>query len=280
MPKSATATPAAEGTVDWTGAEAYMQGKSGDDSTTGDKTETPEFVEFKHRGKVLKVDRDTAATLEELRRDARGANGRLGSELARTRERLARLEGEITAGRRTPETEPAIPPLPDPLLATRDITAWQRQYDAHHSAKMDHMRADLEGRYNADRQAEAERARTGQREQEWANRFYSEYDHLDDPDLKPIVAQVYTEHKAEIDAFGDDLSAAHEHLAELADARLVRLKKAGRGDTTNNDRRPPRVESSAGPTPGMQTEDKPREFSAASWVAKERLKMSGREPKK
>lgn len=270
-------TPSAEGTVDWAGAEAYTHG-SGDGDPTDGKTETPEFVEFRHRGRTLKVDKDTATVLEELRRDARGQNGRLGSELAQTRERLARLEGEIGA-RREPEQEAQLTP-PDPLLATRDIAAWQRQYDAYHTAKTERMQRDLERKYLADRDQMTAQLTRGQKDREWADRFYSRHEHLDDPDLKPIVSQVYVEHKAEIDAYGDDLQGAHDHLAELADARLVRLRKAGRAEIETDKRRPPRVETSAGPTPKGKPEEKPRDFSAARWVAEQRLKMSGRAPKK
>ncbi|MGH8897519.1 MAG: hypothetical protein ACRDZ4_10945 [Egibacteraceae bacterium] len=271
----------APGSVDWKAAEQHMLAPDPDEGAGEDETEAAEVKEFKYRGKTLKVDPEVYATLEDLRRDARGANGRLGSELARTRERLAKLEGVVSA---RPEAEDDIGvEQPDPMLATRDIAAWQRQYDAYHTAKMAKHAADIEKKYVSYVSEINSRVKQTQEENAWAERFYAGFDHLDHPDIKPIVAQVYTEHKEEIDAFGGDVESAHERLAELADARLVRLKDAGKnaGDNhNNNQRRPPRIESAAGPTPRRKVEDAPREFSASSWVAKQRLKMQGREPKK
>jgi len=271
-------TDPAEGTVDWNAAEEFMRGKPGDDDPeAGEASETPEAREFKYRGKTVKVDAETHSILEDLRREARGANGRLGSELARTRERLATLEGRLAAPQPTkPDDEPQPP---DPLLATKDIAAWQRQYDAYHTAKMARQMADLEQRYTANVQEIGNRVVASQKEKEWADQFYSSYDHLDSPEIKPVVAQVYTEHKAEIDAFGADTEGAYDRLAELADDRLVRLRKAGKDTETTTTRRPPRIESAAGATPRGKPEEKVRDFSAASWVARQRLKMQGREPK-
>lgn len=283
---AAESTPA-DGTVDWRAAEEYMTRGDGAEEEDGDGTdaggsETPEFREFKYRGKTVQVDAGTYEILEDLRRDARGANGRLGSEIAKYRERLARLEGVVTA--REPETheEPDIAP-PDPMLATRDIVAWQRQYDAYHAARMERLQANLEKKYLGAMTQVNERVQRNVREKEWADGFYASYDHLDHPDIKPIVAQEYTAHQAEIDSLreGGDSEAAYERLAELADQRLVRLRTIGKEENTNgnSNRRPPRLESSAGPTPGKKAEDAPREFSAANWVARQRLKMQGREPR-
>jgi hypothetical protein len=264
--------------------EAYMRRGEGADETEAGPEEAPEAApkEFKYRGRTVKVDPETYSLLEDLKREARGANGRLGSELARTRERLAKVEGVLSAYRPATDNEliPEIAP-PDPLLATRDIAAWQRQYDAYHTAKMERSQKKIEAEYlEKVRQAEARMA-DARRETEWAEQFYSSYDHLASPDLKPVVAQVYTEHKSEIDALGDDVASAHERLAELAEARIARLANVGKGRANaNNSGRPPHIESAAGPTPRGKQEEKPRDFSAAAWVAKQRLLMSGRTPKK
>jgi hypothetical protein len=167
------------------------------------------------------------------------------------------------------------------MLATRDIAAYQRQLLAFEDAKLERRLAAMESKYTAHVQEIGNRVVASQAEKEWADRFYDSYDHLDSPEIKPVVAQVYTEHKAEIDAFGGDAEGAYERLAELADDRLVRLRKAGKDtETTTTNRRPPRIESAAGATPRGKTEEKVRDFSAASWVARQRLKMQGREPKK
>lgn len=271
--------------AEWDKAAEHMLGGAPDPNAEEAGKDEDEVREFKYRGKTVRVDATTYDLLEGLKREARGANGRLGSELARTRERLARMEATLAArDDRTPrDTEPEIK-MPDPMLATRDIAAWQAQYDAYRDAKESRRIAALERKHlefvsNAEEQAQ-QRAK----EKAWSDRFYSTYDHLDDPAIKPIVAQAYVEYKPEIDAFGDDVEGAHERLAELTDERLTRLKRAGRdADTeTTTRRRPPNLESSAGPTPRAKekSEDSRRDFSAASWSARERLRMQGREPRK
>lgn len=269
--------PAGEGKVDWNGAAAYMTG-AGEDEAGSDKEapEAAEVREFKYRGKTVKVDAATHALLEDLKRDARGANGRLGSELSRTRERLAKLEGIIASGQQRVVAEPDLK-APDPLLATRDIAAWQREWEAYQEKREAKIKADLETKYLGHVREVSERVKATQEEKEWADRFYDTYDHLDHADIKPIVAQVYTEHKNEIDALAEDPETAYERLAELTDQRLIRLRAAGKDTTPTNDRRPPRIESAAGATPRPKVEDTPREFSAASWIARQRLKMQGRE---
>jgi hypothetical protein len=261
--------------------EAYMTRGALDDEAGDGEDAAPEAAqprEFKYRGKTVKVDPETYGLLEELKNEARGANGRLGSELARLREQQARLEGMVAA--RAPQTsdEPDLAP-PDPMLATRDITAYQRELLAYHDAAMSRKLAQIEQKYVRSVDEAKAQLVAQQREKEWADGFYSQYDHLDDPAIKPVVAQVYTEHRAEIDALGDDITAAHERLAELADARLLRVSEttSGRGKTlTPKTNRPPRVESSAGSTPRGTRADAPREFSTASWAAKQRQLMTGR----
>lgn len=277
--------PPAE-SVDWKGAAGYMQrGAAEGGEEAGEKEQTEAAREFKYRGKTVKVDAPTYELLESLRTEARGTNGRLGSELAKTRERLARLEGAVATQRQEPEGEAELTP-PDPALATRDIAAWQRQYDDYHTAKTARQMRELEEKHFTFVREVETRTQRAQAEKEWADGFYRSFDHLDHPEIKPIVAQAYTEHREEIDALAGTPEDAYERLAELADERLVRLRSAGKtveAETkpNTNGRRPPRIESSAGPAPrGKVEDDAPREFSAGSWVARERLKMEGREPKK
>lgn len=277
---------------EWEKAGRYMLSGGDEDAEAGSE-EQPEAREFRYRGKTLKVDPATHEVLESLRNEARGANGRLGSELARTRERLARLEAVAAA---KVDTKPADDDAdlerlrPDPKLATRDIDAWEAQFNTYRDAKEARRLEKLEQKYLADQAAQAERAQENARTQAWAARFYDTYDHFDDPLLKKVVTDAYIEHKHEIDAYGPEgEEEAHARLAELADERLVRLRKAGKfadPDTTtpnDNRRRVPTFESSA-----RATQRKPEEtarsqerqnFSAASWVARERLRMSGRTPR-
>jgi hypothetical protein len=285
MPGPLEVTDPAEGSVNWKAAREHMLGRAADgedQAGEGAGSTEQEFREFKYRGKTLRVDADTYEVLAGLNREARGANGKLGAELAQTRERLARLEGATARQVEDRKPEDDIKP-PDPLLATKDIAAWQAQYDAYHTAKMAQQAARLEEKYMGAVREVNDRVQTAQRDAKWAEGFYSSYDHLDHPDIKPIVSQVYQENFDEIKNLEGDLEGQYDRLAELADARILRLRRVGTetdNDTEPKQRRRPRLESSAGPTPRGKTEDKPREFSAASWVARQRLKMNGREPKK
>lgn len=295
QPLEVTDPADAKEAAEWAKAGKYMlEGHAEGESEEAGSGEAPEAREFRYRGKTLKVDPATHEVLESLRNEARSGNGRIGSELARTRERLARMEAIISARENPTNKEDADADLerlrPDPKLATRDIDAWQAQYDAFRDAKEARRLERLEQRYREDVAQNQERAAEAARTQAWANRFYSKYDHFDDPLLKKQVTDAYLEHKDEIDAYGPEgEEEAHERLAELTDQRLVRLRKAGKladpDSTTPNDnrRRVPTFESSARATarkPDESARSKEREnFSAASWVARERLRMSGRTPR-
>jgi hypothetical protein len=297
QPLEVTDPADAKEAAEWGKAAKYMlggEGPDGEDAEAGEEQQ-PEAREFRYRGKTLKVDPATHEVLESLRNEARGANGRLGSELARTRERLARMEATIAARAETKTEKDDDADLerlrPDPKLATRDIDAWQAQYDAFRDAKEARRLERLEQRYREDVSRNAERAAEAARTQAWADRFYDTYDHFADPLLKKIVTDAYLEHKDEIDGFGPEgEEEAHARLAELADQRLVRLRKAGKladpeqtNPNTDNRRRIPTFESSARATqrkPDDSARSKEREnFSAASWVARERQRMSGRTPR-
>lgn len=269
----------ADKSVDWDAAAAYMNGRGDPDGEeAGEESDAaPTEREFSYRGKKVRVDAETFALLESLRNEARGTNGRIGAELARTKERLARLEGAASArpsGERS--DEPELRP-PDPKLAIQDFAEYQRQDLAYHRAEMDRLKRDLEARYAGDqeqlrRAADAERKNT-----EWADRFYSAHDHLDLPIVKPIVSQVYIENKAEIDDIeqSDGTDAAQARLAELADQRLVEVRKLGKSGTQS--RRPPRVESSGGAprTVERPAADESSYSGGQGWLAKERARMRG-----
>jgi len=275
-------TDPADGSVEWDKAEEFFRGKAQatePEDGADDQTEQPAESMFRYKGKEIKADPETVELLEDLRRQARGENGKLGAELARTRERLARLEGAVT--RPTGDEAPAKPKLerPDHRLATRDYAEYDRQMQAYEAAKDAELEARLAARLEADREQLRRSAEKAQHDREWAERFYSEHDHLDKPTLKPIVAQAYTEHKSEIDEIeaGEGIERAHERLAELAHARLVEVSKVVAPNRTNTSRRPPRVESSGG-APQSRTQpvdESRRNFSAASWSAKERARMRG-----
>lgn len=268
--------PAGEGAVDWDGAAKFFTGgnaEAGNDE--GNENQTSKKVTFSIKGKKIEVSPEEAAALEELRKQARGENGRLGSELAATKERLARLEGVLSARQIEKETkdDDDLSP-PDPRLAQTDFAAWQKANDLYHAAQMDKLARKLEMKYAQDQQAREQQQTQAQRDKEWADQFYSTYEHLDDQAFKPIVSQVYVENKAEIDALRGDTKAQHERLAELADARLVQIRQAGKQIANTN--RPPRLESSAGAGPRSKgDEGTARVVTAASWSARERARMRG-----
>lgn len=263
-----------------TGAdEEGFTGRPGDGEDEAEAPEAAQPREFKYRGKAVKVDADTYELLESLKKEARGANGRLGSELAQYREKLARLEGMVTARQPDPTDDvPAIQP-PDPLLATRDIAAYQRDLLAYHAAREVQLQEKLERKYMATINEAKAINESKAKEVAWADDFYRAYDHLDDKALKPVVAQVYAENQEEILLLRQtDSEAAQERLAELTDARLLRVAEgvSGRGNTNTKSNRPPRVESSAAATPRGKGDAPGRQFSAARWQAEQRLKMTGR----
>jgi hypothetical protein len=262
--------------------EAYMtRGEGSDEAGDGEDAapEAAQLKEFRYRGKTVKVAPEVHELLESINKEARGTNGRLGSEIARLREQQAKLEGMISVRTPEPTDDPEIP-LPDPQLATRDYAAYQRELLAWHSAKEQQLQARIERKYLATVHEAKAINENKAREQAWADDFYRTFDHLDDKAIKPVVAQVYVEHEAELlDLRATDPEAAQERLAELADARLLRVADAGRGKDKHSSNRPPRVESSAGATPrGTRTEARPT-FTASSWAAKQRAKMYGREVK-
>src|SRR6185503_11740640 len=135
----------------------------------------------------------------------------------------------------------------------RDIAAWQTQYDVYRDAKEQRRLEQLEQRYRADVEQKQSRETENARVREWANSFYDEYDHFDNPSIKPIVTQAYLDNQAEIDdlRLSGNNEGARERLAELADARLLEIKRAGKSVESPNDnrRRLPNLESSAAPTP-------------------------------
>lgn len=290
QPLEVTDPADAKEAAEWAKAGKYMLTGGAEAESDEAGEEQPEVREFRYRGKTVKVDPETHELLESLKNEARSGNGRIGSELARTRERLARMEAIINTRENPTETLPDIFPEPDALLATKDITEWQRQMKLHNESVRERDKQELRREYEQARAAEAAQANEAARTKAWADRFYSSYDHFDDPLLKKVVTDAYLDHRAEIDSYGPEAEEeAHARLAELADQRLVRLRKAGKladPDQTNpndNRRRVPTFESSARAT-ARKPDDSARsreraEFSAASWVAKERLRMSGRTPR-
>ncbi len=282
-------------TVDWESATAFLTGsepvendeeQDTNQETAEDDTETPEneedepeLVEFSYKGRKLRVTPEDAEALEDLRRQARGANGRLGSENANLRERLARLEGQIASrGNERPAVDDG-PKKPDPELALTNFPEWQRQYDAYEEAQRVRIVKVIQEEINTGRskaQEEAEKAARGRR---WADTFYSEYPHLRSKARMATVAQVYAENREELDGYGDDFDTAFPRLAELAEERIAEIAggSSTRRGKANKNQRPPTPASSRPATPrGTREEvelDRPR--GGAAWQRKERARLRG-----
>lgn len=264
--------------VNWNAAAEFFKGKPGAaEQTEGDEGEStpqePQLVEVSIKGRKIKMAAEDAAAIEEFRREGRERDGRLGGENAAMRERLARLEGQIEAATRAGtrgSTPPAITP-PDPKLVETDFAEWDRQNRAYHAAKMAELAAELEAKYIADRNQSATQTEEERRNVAWANKFYASFEHLGaTPRVKQIVAEVYNDHKAEIDAMGS-VAEQHERLAELADEELLSLRKISKTPS----RKPPRLEGGSTPVPGKTVQEPREPFSAAKWTAKKRSALRG-----
>lgn len=273
------ATEAAENQdVNWDAASEFFNGKKPGTVIDGEEengtTQEPQLVEVSVKGRKIKMSPEDAAAIEEFRREVRERDGRLGGENAQMRERLARLEGQVDAVSRAPRTvAPAIQP-PDPKLVESDFAAYHQQLLAYQAAKMAEMQTELENRYNADRQQVQTQTEEERRSTAWANRFYADYDHLGKtPRVKKIVAEVYEDHKAEIDSLGS-VKEQHERLAELADSELLSLKSVSRDANLKN--KPPRLEGGSTPVPGKAPAAPPERFSGAKWVAQKRAALRGK----
>jgi hypothetical protein len=267
------------GTVDWASAERLLSGKPPVDASaeaveTGtDPEPAPELREFRYKGRVLQVAPEQHELMTELLREARSANGRLGSERQALLERLDKLETRLSANQ---EVHAALsaPPKPDPQLALSDFPAWQGQMDRYNEWLVEQKTTSLRNEYNAAKEAEAAEAAAHAQAKAWATGFYSAHSHLDNEALRPIVREVWSEVSPQF--AGLDTAEQYELLAERADARVAAI----RGGTRPAKPRPPRLEGSTVAPPKEQASQpvstmKP--YSAADFVREARGRMrSGR----
>lgn len=249
--------------------EAAPEGEAANDAPSPQD----ELVEVRVKGRVLMLPRADAEAIEQFRRETRERDGRLGGELATTRERLARLEGMLEKQQPSrDEPEPQGPTPPDHNLALTDFAEWQRQWDAYQRAEMTRVQQELVNRYEQERARERQETAAASRNREWADHFYRSNPHLNRPAIRPLVSQVYAENQRELDGYGDDIAGAFSRLAELTDARVSEIASYGK---TGTKQKVPQLESSSAPAPAPAEPEPRKRFSTAAWMAKERERMKG-----
>lgn len=269
-----------EGAVDWEAAEEFLSGQEdgvdpedddsdddGDDPDTGDEEAQPELVEVRLRGHTLMLPPEQAAAIEEYRRENRERDGRLGGQISQYQERLARLEAiQAERDRLAMQATEDAPRRPDPELALRDFPKWEQQwaeYQQYEQAKLIHS---LETRYVQEREAEKRALAIAQRNEAWANSFYTSNPHLNKPVLKPVVAAVFRENQQELESYGDDYGAAFHRLAQLTDARVKEIMSLGKP----NPNRAPSLEASGSRAPKKPASKPTPDFTMSDWSARKR----------
>lgn len=267
--------PDTEGTVDWKSAEAFTRGTPQDE--TPEDGEPAEFTpkQFKYSGRTITANSaDEAAAIDALIRESRGANGRLGQENADLKERLARVEGRLEAAPvRDESTDLAPPPI---QLARDDPEAWYAAHLRSEAARLEKTKLEIENgvreqltaRDSADRQERASKS--------WGDAFYATNKHLDTPARRTLVQDAYRRHADEITAYGNDVSGAHQYLADIAEAAIAEVGVLSSKSTT----RPPHLESSTRRVTRPQTETQREVVTGSTWIAKERARMRGESPNK
>lgn len=265
--------------VDYEAANAFWNGQAeGEESEIDeqqegeeeDGEEGQEAVEVRIKGRTVLMTPEDAAAYQEFVRETRERDGRLGGELAQLRERLARNEGALStlqsAG--TPTAAEELAP-PSDKLALEDWAEYHRQMTAWQARLVQRQASELEARYAA---AEAERTQTtAQAEQDtrWVTDFYTEYNHLDRPELKSIVRDAYVARQTEIDALPQ--SEAHALLAELAQERILQVNRALQNKTD----RPPRTEGAGRQSTARKKDTEEKPMSGEAWMRRKRAQLRG-----
>ena len=267
------------GDVDWDEANAFWNGKGaeGEDTEQGEEEEPEQqeeqgdgLVDVRIKGRTVRMTPDDAAAYDQLLSEVRERDGRLGGELSQLRERLARQEGMLT-GLQKPETV-EMPTPPPASLAMENWEEWHRQWVTYNARMMQLQREELHGEYQA---AEAQRTRMDAESRQnvaWAQRFYNDYPHLDDPELKDTIQAVYVRNKPTIDGLGT-VEDQYAKLAELAEQRILAIKRAGKPGSTE---RPPQVEGAGRPrSPGRTKPVADKPMTGEDWMRRKRAQLRG-----
>lgn len=195
------------------------------------------LVEVTVDGRRLKLPPEDAAAIRDFQKKVRDRDGARGGELAQLREKLASLEGQISAVGRTTVSEPEIAP-PDPKLALSDFPRYHEQYTAYWESRLAKERAELTSRYEQDVQQRTQQERQAAENRAWADAFYAENPEFDKPQVKRLVSVVFQENERLINSLSDPREQ-RERLAELASAALEDIVTTG--TTKNAGTRPPKI---------------------------------------
>lgn len=268
---------APDGAVDWEAANPLNRAAAltadGDDAGEAAAYEPRSFT---YDGRTITAHSPAeAAALEQMIHENKSHRGRQRDVDAALRERLANVEGQLSATKaREPESLPE-PEFPSIDLARQDPERWRADIIAYNAARELKIRHEIEQSVRTELSSAQEKAASEAAVRAWGEGFYTRHAHLDSPKRRLIVQGVYRENAKAIAEFGDDVEGAYERLAELSDAAIAEVAGAptdrSRGDTTT---RPPRLE---GPSrASVKTPETTREhFTGAKWLGKERARMRG-----
>ena len=269
-----------EGKVDWTAAADFHNGKKAEDAPapTEDGGSAPDMEHVSIRGRKVAMTKEAADAYREFVRETRERDGRLGGEIAQLRERSARLEGMIeTVRTATPAADEVLKP-PPPELAVEDFRSYHAQMMAYNAAMMLKQQAELEEKYETDKQHEKQTQTSAERQKAWADKFYSANPELNKPKIRDVVLGAYRDNQRELQEFGDDTDGAHARLAELSYERLVEIAKEAKAQTSDKtSNRTPHLEGAGDPAGrGKSTgKDEHVPVSASSWSTRKRAALRG-----
>jgi hypothetical protein len=273
-------TPATEETVDHAGYAKFMQGSGAEAEGAGEEgneeSATPTPKVFTYRGRKITVTSDEElAALEEMRKEARGENGRLGSELAVLRDKQARLEGELNALRTPTKKEDDLQPPPADLART-DYSEYHARWVAYQEAVRVRDKEEILTKLNEEKTQERTKEQAAEAQRAWARSFYATHPDFDKPHLKNIVRDVYIEHVTDITEAGSP-EEQYERLAELAAQRVAEIRKTPADKTTP---KAPKLEGAGAPATKKDKEPDFVPVTGANWSARKRAEMRGKPVKK
>jgi hypothetical protein len=234
----------AEGSVEGAEAAEPTTDTSGDDAE-GASLAPPEggadMVEVRLDGRALKAPKDIA---EAFTREINRRDGTRGAEMQQLRERLAHLEGRVTAtpaGDKEPETPE--PQLPDPDLAIENKDEYNRQLDsyiAHQQEKRLSALARQQDEATAAQRAEAERVSAWNAH---CDAFYSRPENKVLVGNEDIVDAVLEKNRAKLATL--PVEDGFAELGRLAKERLARVTGQAPEVKARTTPKPPNLEGSS-----------------------------------
>lgn len=249
----------------------------GEEGGGEDEIKVRDLVEISIRGKRVRVTKEAAEAYREYINRVRDRDSRHGGEISKLRENLARLEGRLTTGAIEPTIQAPSPP--DPSLARTNWEAYHQQLVAYQNALIATTKLELQQAYQNERTRESEDERRVADNTRWVRGFFSQFEELNDPNVRGIVQAVYSEHGGEIDSLATaSTQEAYDRLAELTNERLVALTVRGKQvkEKVSGRRHPPKIEG--GGSASQHKDDSGshgQPFSVSKWQQDKRAMMRG-----